>query len=238
MDILLLSDLHFELHRDHGAEFLKRLNTKAEVLVLAGDICGGWMLPEVMGKFCAKYSRVVLTHGNHEFYRSSRPEVIKFTERACRQNRNLYWLDCKTATIDGIKFHGTPLWFKEAPLAPKHEMNDFTQIEKFESWVYSENQRAVEYLTKNVEKGDVVVTHYLPTNGSVAPQYRGNPLNPFFLCDVEGLIRIKEPALWCHGHTHASFDYQVGETRVVCNPLGYGSENWRDFDPTKIIQVF
>ena len=32
-----------------------------------------------------------------------------------------------------------------------------------------------------------------------------------------------QPRLWIHGHTHESFDYQIGKTRVVCNPRGYAS---------------
>jgi Icc-related predicted phosphoesterase len=32
------------------------------------------------------------------------------------------------------------------------------------------------------------------------------------------------PALWLHGHTHGSCDYKLGDTRVVCNPMGYPGE--------------
>ena len=35
------------------------------------------------------------------------------------------------------------------------------------------------------------------------------------------LIEERKPALWVHGHTHTSFNYTIGPTRVVCNPLGY-----------------
>jgi hypothetical protein len=35
------------------------------------------------------------------------------------------------------------------------------------------------------------------------------------------LLRAQRPALWLHGHTHASVDCTVGETRIVCNPFGY-----------------
>ena len=27
--------------------------------------------------------------------------------------------------------------------------------------------------------------------------------------------------LWTHGHTHDTFDYMIGTTRIVCNPRGY-----------------
>jgi hypothetical protein len=26
---------------------------------------------------------------------------------------------------------------------------------------------------------------------------------------------------WTHGHTHELFDYNIGSTRVICNPRGY-----------------
>lgn len=41
---------------------------------------------------------------------------------------------------------------------------------------------------------------------------------------------------WFFGHTHDSFDYKVSETRVICNPKGYGSEN-KDFNPNLIIHL-
>jgi hypothetical protein len=37
-----------------------------------------------------------------------------------------------------------------------------------------------------------------------------------------------------HGHTHSPFDYQVGATRIVCNPKGYSGEN-PNFDPALTI---
>ncbi len=237
MDILCLSDLHFELHRDGGAEFLSRLKTQAEVLILAGDICAGWQMPTVMEVFCKKAASVVYVHGNHEFYGSDRADVLKSIKKASRKNRNLHWLDCDTVEIGGVRFHGTPLWFKEAPLAPKHELNDFSQIHDYEDWVYKEHDRAVEFLSENVEEGDVVVTHYLPSRGSVSAQFARSPLNPFFLSDMEGLIRVRQPALWFHGHTHSSFDYKIGETRVVCNPHGYGTENAKKFSTKKVIRL-
>ncbi|BEP38497.1 hypothetical protein GmRootV59_54220 (plasmid) [Variovorax sp. V59] len=52
---------------------------------------------------------------------------------------------------------------------------------------------------------------------------------------------FQEPVLWVHGHTHDSFDYQVGGRRVACNPRGY--MNWhgkfenRDFNPGLVIEV-
>lgn len=62
---------------------------------------------------------------------------------------------------------------------------------------------------------------YLPAPSCISARFAGDPLNPFFLCDVEALVRTRGPALWIHGHTHDSVDVKVGATRIVCNPFGY-----------------
>ena len=49
------------------------------------------------------------------------------------------------------------------------------------------------------------------------------------------------PVLWIHGYTHTTFDYRVGNCRVVCNPRGYklwgGDFEVDDFDPALVIEV-
>ena len=44
--------------------------------------------------------------------------------------------------------------------------------------------------------------------------------------------------VWLHGHVHCAHDYQVGDCRVVCNPLGYASKGEQvAFEPVKLIEV-
>jgi hypothetical protein len=45
--------------------------------------------------------------------------------------------------------------------------------------------------------------------------------------------------MWTHGHTHDTFDYMIGSTRVVCNPRGYIKYEQRadEFDPNIIFEV-
>jgi len=115
----------------------------------------------------------------------------------------------------------------------KHALTDFSVIEDFESWVYEENARAVDFLDQQLRPGDIVVTHHLPSQRCVAPRFVGNPLNPFFVCDLTELILERRPRLWLHGHSHASTRIQIGETTVLCNPFGYMGEepipsSWTD----------
>ena len=66
----------------------------------------------------------------------------------------------------------------------------------------------------------VMVTHHAPHRGSLAP----NRVDDWISCSyVNELLSefFEVPVLWVHGHTHDSFDYQVGNCRVVCNPRGY-----------------
>ncbi len=68
----------------------------------------------------------------------------------------------------------------------------------------------------------VVVTHHVPHPGSVAGRFANDALTPAFVSDLSEVIDRYAPALWIHGHTHDSFDYRVGGTRIVCKPKGYG----------------
>ena len=89
-----------------------------------------------------------------------------------------------------------------------------------------------------MQSTDVVVTHHLPAQASVAPKWQGSPLNPFFVHDQEPLIRARQPQLWVHGHTHTAGDVRVGQTRIVANPLGYvGQEAQDGFVDRLVVEV-
>ena len=51
------------------------------------------------------------------------------------------------------------------------------------------------------------------------------------------LVEERGARLWIHGHTHISFDYQVGDTRVVCNARGYPGEQGTSMNPALVIEV-
>lgn len=67
----------------------------------------------------------------------------------------------------------------------------------------------------------IVVTHHAPHPRSLAECYARDPVSAGFVNDLAELVRAPV-ALWAHGHTHTSFDYETEDgTRVVCNPRGY-----------------
>lgn len=75
----------------------------------------------------------------------------------------------------------------------------------------------------------IVVTHHLPSRRLVSPRFwpsnGGDGANGGFVGDCDDVLaNDNAPALWIHGHTHDTFDTELWNTRVVCNPAGYRGE--------------
>lgn len=78
-------------------------------------------------------------------------------------------------------------------------------------------------LDQNKDKKIVVIGHHAPSKTSIHPRYQNDDLMngayasslDFFIDDHPQIV------LWVHGHTHETFDYEIGNTRIFCNPRGY-----------------
>ena len=103
----------------------------------------------------------------------------------------------------------------------------------------------LEYIRKIVDgKYDqkfVVVGHHAPSKLSTKPRYKDDYLmNGAYSSELsEFILDYPQIKMWTHGHTHDTFDYLMGSTRVVCNPRGYVNYEQRadDFDPNIIFEV-
>ena len=82
----------------------------------------------------------------------------------------------------------------------------------------------------------VVVTHFAPSLLSADPRYGVTPGTAGFCNALDDLLPSAQ--LWLHGHLHCASDYQVGNCRVVANPLGYARKNEQaSFKPQSCITV-
>jgi Icc-related predicted phosphoesterase len=104
------------------------------------------------------------------------------------------------------------------------------------------HSKSVRKLREFFEKGDpahtIVVTHNAPSIQSIADRYRADPVSAAFASNMDDFILEYQPHLWIHGHTHESFDYEIGKTRVVCNPRGYAAiEENNGFRPDYSVEV-
>src|SRR3546814_20387466 len=86
----------------------------------------------------------------------------------------------------------------------------------------------------------VVITHHAPSPRSIHPRYEGSLINTCFVSNSEYLMDASRAALWIHGHTHDSFDYQVAGTRVICKPRGYARDGVNaniNFIPNLLVEL-
>ena len=246
MKIHVLSDLHIEF-----ADF-SIPETDADVIVLAGDIgvgLGGldWIHAQRRDK------PIIYVPGNHEYYSHdiSLTSVIK--EMAAD---HIHVLNNEAIVIDGTRFLGATLWTDFEllkgldPWVVKHNakenMADFYLISDGERKFTPETSIALhiesrEWLDimladKTYEK-TVVVTHHCPSEQSCHPRFKGSILNPAFASNLEWMISKDRMDLWCHGHTHDAYEYDVLGTRVICNPRGYPNESPNGFNGSLVIEV-
>jgi hypothetical protein len=268
MKVRVVSDLHLECcEMGHGVPDLGEGN----VLILGGDIlCARHLksengrLREVYLKFlerCASgFDRVLYICGNHEAYGYNYEGAFGAIRDALPSNIQL--MENDTASIGDWTFIGSTLWtdFRGAnPLEMMEAaqcMNDYKTIRitpKYRKMNPDDtlgfHRASKAYIVSELERlgPDAkvwVLTHHGPSYQSVAPMYRTKGIaNGAYVSDLDQLI-LAHPAIkvWSHGHTHTSFDYAIGECRVVCNPRGYwtgvnSNDLNQDFDPALTIKI-
>ena len=231
-----MSDLHFEHQPDYGAALLASLDRGgADALVLAGDILS-FKLPDralaAFRRFAEVYGRVLYVPGNHEYYKCSTQEGAKVLRALAAEVPGLTVLEAGTVSeLGGRRVLGGTMWFGRHPKDNLYRiaLNDFALIEGFTPWVWQENRAFVEFLHDQLREGDLVVTHHLPSSRSSPAIFRSSPIEMFFVCDQEALIAERKPAAWLHGHSHGRASYDLGPTKVRCNPKGYPKERPASF---------
>ena len=164
---------------------------------------------------------------------------------------NVHYHQNKVVRIDNVDFILSTLW---SHIRPEDEyfvhqgMNDFRQIlyngRRFTPADFNaEHEKCLDFIKRSVAESTaeriVVVTHHLPTMAVVAPEHKGNLLNRAFATELGDFIADSRIDAWIFGHSHANIDAAIGNTRIVCNQLGYVyyRENLAGFDGGKFIEV-
>lgn len=260
MKIWTFSDLHLpgtfvEIERILGPI------PDADVCVVAGDLIEGWPDEGVrwLDAYIAPVMPCLYIMGNHEFYSHERDMETQrgLAQRAAwHTSDRVRVLDDMAVTIGGVRFLGSTLWYDlelngsdDANMARAYSGADQLNDSRFlhegtKRWTPGlarrQHLKSREWLEQEMAASElptVVITHHAPHPESIAPEYELDLSTAGFVSDLTDVIERHQPRLWIHGHTHNSFAYQVGETRVLCNPKGYGRENARRFDPGLVIEV-
>jgi Icc-related predicted phosphoesterase len=256
MRLQILSDLHV----DAGGLHRLQLAPAVDVVIVAGDVCAGTEAGfQVLRQHVPATTPIIVVLGNHEFYGAGYAKELAHA-RALAPTRNIYALENDAVTIGNVRFVGATLWTDYELFGADNRddcmrtaamgLNDHRLIglstggfsdrrfQPLDARALHQHSRA--YLDQTLATPHagptVVVTHHAPHGHSVAAQYRNSLLTAAFVSDLSELIEARQPHLWVHGHTHTSFDYRVGNTRIICNPAGYGAEN-PAFNPALIVEV-
>jgi Icc-related predicted phosphoesterase len=252
----IFSDIHLEFDK----AFKWPRIPDADVCICAGDITDGGIVPSIewLVANVLQSMPVVFIPGNHEFYRSSVKEGLESGYAAMRRHKDFYLLDGDWVEFDDCRIVGATLWTdfnlvgvsKLSMYEAKEKMTDYKRIKLSKSpfkRFTPEDSRSLhrealynidQFYRSPSDKPTVVVTHHAPSILSVPRGYLRDPLTPAFTSNL--LLQILEyrPVLWVHGHIHTPCDYRVGDTRIVCNPLGYPGEPSREtFNHNLVIDI-
>ena len=247
MRIQIMSDLHLDLRKDKGLEFISQMDpTGVDVLVIAGDLAelGHECYGRVVRGICEKYPEVVYVTGNHEWWNITRADGEEVLAGLSAQLPNFHVLQDRAVTIGGQRFVGSTLWWgrNDWSRAGLQRWIDCRKSKDLIQWIWKAEKDARTFLEGTVVPSDVVVTHFLPLTKSLDPRYISGPHllandNCYYINDMAYMFqRRRMGKLWVHGHTHCRFDYMAGDTRVLCNPLGNVGEPTR-FDPKLVVEM-
>jgi len=254
MKLHILSDLHL------GVQGMEHPQTDADLVILAGDLAR----PQAAITWAQGFGKPVLyVPGNHEFYGSSLTQTVRTLQDLCA-GTSVQLLDNRSLVLQGVRFIGSTLWsdFRiagdgqariDAMEQAKRFMYDFQRVRitdapdaplftpEDSATLFDANvQWLAQELAQPFDGPTVVITHHAPSPRSIHPRFAGSPLNTIFVSDAEALVATSGARLWIHGHTHDSYDYPVGATRVLCNPRGYAKEGVAEnaaFDARLVVQV-
>lgn len=192
-----------------------------------------------------EFPHIVVIAGNHEFYHGSWKASIQYLRDEYSKFPNVYFLEQELKVIDDVTFIGATLWTdcNKGDSLTLHAlgdmMNDYRIIRNDENGnnklrpadTADRHRQTLQYIKVMLpvlqNSKVVVVGHHAPTFNSVHEKYRNDQLmNGGFASDLsEFILDHPQIVLWTHGHMHDPCDYMVGDTRVVCNPRGYGGHD-------------
>jgi len=250
--IQLASDIHTEFHKgDQGRKLLQRIakhsSSEVDAILVPGDLSTTRGLKYAFSILCDKFENVIYTAGNHEYYNSSKAIFEELMAELCHKHSNLHWLNNSVVEIKEQRFIGCTLWFPPVPFVLNNLgytndcrliKPDRNKFDRLPHWILEEFYKSKGYLYRNVQEGDVVLTHYIPCPEGIHPKWRAVGGNEFFMGDVTNVILDNKPKLWVFGHTHSAMDFKLGDTHLACNPCGYPHEpEYQTFNDSLIIDV-
>lgn len=229
-----------------------------EILLIAGDLSHVInriytflrLTKEIYG-----YERIFYVLGNHELYLfkqwerdsykySSLNKIIDIKKKLKPLEKfGIYLLDGNIVEYKEKRFGGLCMWYDGSFLKKKYE--DITdeeivlfQKETIPDWKYiygignfqSHYIKEFKKLLIIYKNCDIILTHINPISEEFAfsEEYKDSDTNGFFAFDGEDIVKETPAIVWLYGHTHIPKEFEVHNTKLICNPVGYPAEYRKD----------
>jgi predicted phosphodiesterase len=250
MKLHILSDLHVEFESFNPPE------TEADVVILAGDIhVGKRGVDWAKASFPDKHAIYVL--GNHEYYGRAFPKHVSDLKELV-EGSNIHILENSHLVVNEFAFLGCTLWTdfklfgdpKIAGYQATQTMTDYRRIRISPQYrkirsidtaiIHDKSLRWLEEKVKELKdtgRNIVIITHHAPSKRSLPEVHQDDTLSAAYASHLDRFVRESYAKLWIHGHVHTQQDYEIGNTRIICNPRGYPDEQNKDFIPDLVIEV-
>ena len=248
MRIQILSDLHIDSYVRRQAFIGEIPKTDADIILVAGDTANSdqgmsWLQTQAKNL----QTPIVTISCNHEYFGEY---ILTFDRQLASWDsynadtyQGLRVLQCQSLDIGQVRILGCTLWTdyqfqatEETIPTVLNFMRDYQQIRAGDELFTP--QLSIEIHTQhrawlkqallqayNEGMAPIVMTHHSVSPNSVSAKYADLPSNAAFVSDLSSWMHEHwAPKLWVHGHTHESFDYCIGNTRVVVNPRAYPGE--------------
>lgn len=241
--IQYVSDLHLEFPQNRQWLAEHPLEVTGDILLVAGDTAY-LDLPDsehdTYGQYewwdwaSEHYKQVIVCLGNHEFYGfydlSSMPDGYK---KQIRHNVHAYYND--VVHFGHTDIIVSTLWSKIEPynaFITERSVSDFYRIMYGKHRLTAddfnrEHERCLAFIKQAVAeskaKTKIVLTHHVPTQLCTADEFCDSDINGAFTVELGNYIADSGIDYWIYGHSHCNINEQIGDTRILCNQLGYTS---------------
>lgn len=192
-------------------------------------------------------------------------DLVSAYQSICSEFHNVFLLyNSSVEVVPGLNIYGTTLWTGDYgcpfELSLSEIFNDYNMISINTDSCSSNNNISVnsnyidtlsqsqlnllsEYLTYRRTEKNIIITHFPPLRqGSTNPKYSSQPeyiSNYFSWNNIYSKLNMSNVIGWISGHTHWSYDINIGHIRFVSNQLGYKDEctgNTTRFEPLKVFE--